>query len=117
MMVAMGVGTVVMAGAMFMFERGNNHRYYDRLQDEVSNKKFAISCTAEGYISQSDGEPNCIESNSYRVVRQGITTTIFRVGKDGEPKPVYRSGYNNGLNPSSGEMAEMVRAFKADPKP
>jgi hypothetical protein len=117
MMVMMGVGTVIMVGAMFMFERGSFHRNYDLLEDEMSAKKFAISCSAEGQISQTPNEPNCIESNGYRVVRQGITTTIFRVDKDGEPKPMYRSGYGNGLSPSSGEMYGVIRAFRADPKP
>lgn len=116
MMGVMGVATIIMVGAMFMFERGKLHRYYDHLEDEMSGKKFTISCTVEGHVIETATEPNCIESSIYRVLRQGITTTIFRVGKDGEPKPIYRSGYN-GLSPSSGEMVDVFRAFRTDLKP
>jgi hypothetical protein len=117
MMVMMGVSAVIMTGAMFMFERGNAHRHYDRLEAELADKKFTISCTEEGFISSSNGDPNCIESNSFRVVRQGITTTVFQVGPDGDPKPVYRSGYSNGLEPSSGGMAAAAHAFATDQTP
>jgi hypothetical protein len=117
MMVMTGVAAVIMAGAMFMFDRGNAHRHYDRLEAELADKKFTISCTAVGLVSSSNDDPNCIESNGFRVVRQGITTTVFQVGQDGQPKPVYRSGYSNGLQPSSGGMAAVAHAFSADQTP
>lgn len=101
-------------GAMTLWSRLDFQKNYDELESEISGRKFEISCSAEGDVVPEMSDRNCLEVGGYRVLRQGITTTIFVVNDRGDPEAIYRSGFEHGFRSSS--LWHAVRVFKADQK-
>jgi hypothetical protein len=106
------VVTVVGVGALWAHSSIiNANRAYDEVERQMSNKTFSISCSETGAIVETGTQGNCFESNGYRVIRDGIKTTIIKVTKNEPGKLIYRSGYSDGVIASGREMMAVATAL------